>query len=120
MQPIRSFKKTVTFPAAGVLKFVFDRSLPATLGDYQTYLSEDVNTYFTDLIIDPVDSGINGAYCIEVDQNDAITVDNTTFDDSVKRFTANDVILDTQKQIKRLQIYADKAGSLDIVLEYNA
>jgi hypothetical protein len=124
-QIIKSFKKTITFAAAGLETLLFDRdSQYAGLGTYQTYFIDDtanvnVDTVFTDLIIDPSDSGINGAYCIETDPSNLITVDNTTFDDTVKRFQSTDIIYDTAKTIRRLRIYADRAGDIDIVLEYN-
>jgi hypothetical protein len=116
-QVIRTFKKTITFTAAGVEKLVFDRELSASLGTYQTYLGENVDTAFTRVLIDPVDSGINGAYCIETDEGDTITVDNTSFDDSVKRFQSTDVVIEDKITIRRLRVYADRAGSIDIILE---
>jgi hypothetical protein len=125
-QPIKSLKYTLTFTGAGVKSLVPDRQnlnnanmAVQIIPNYFTYLGENVDTWFTDIIIDPVDSGLNGAYCIENDDSNSITVDDTSFNEGVKRFLSTDVVKEIGVIIRRVRIYADGAGTIDVILEFN-
>ena len=113
-------RKSITFASSGVQQLIFDRQNTRKNAEdlspyYITYLDQNVDQYFSDLILDTLDSGINGAYSIERDDGNSITVTGSG-GDGIKRFVAGDIATETNEYIQRVRIYSDKAGAVDLML----
>ena len=115
---IRRYIKTLTFAASGTLDLVFRRQQGANASNYQTYNSIEVDQEFNYMTIENLSSS-RGAYCLETDLDDSITVD-LTGNDTVKTIepagTSGSVIEENNilPAIRRLRVYLAGAGTVNV------
>ena len=115
---IRRYIKTLTFSASGTKDLVFDRQVGANASNYQTYNGINVDQEFNYITIENLSTS-SGAYCLETDLDDSITVD-LTGNDTVKTIepagTSGSVIEENNilPAIRRLRVYLGGSGTVNV------
>ncbi len=111
--------KRLTFVAQGVTDLVFQREDAADSANYFTYQGIDVDQRFNYIAITN-QAKEDGSYCLETDFGNLITVSLTIADTVIflpeQASKGNTVIEDNIHSFKRLRVFLDGSGDVDVIL----